>query len=105
MSPDGTLYEPSEYTPIDTKVPWNTKQKIRERNNEILYTNINNQYTEMHTAGVPRTQSRIWSQAELAADNALESFLALIMAAPRCCTVVMNSVFNLRKTQKFMKTS
>ena len=48
-----------------------------------------------HTSGVPRTQSRIWSQAALAADNALESFLALIIAAPRCWTVVMNSPFNL----------
>lgn len=36
------------------------------------------------TSGVPRTQSRMWSQAELAADNALDSFLALIIAAPRC---------------------
>lgn len=48
------------------------------------------------TSGVPRTQSRMWSQAELAADNALESFLALIIAAPRCWTVVMNSPCNLR---------
>lgn len=52
------------------------------------------------TFGVPRTQSRIWSQAALAADNALDSFRALIMAAPRCCTVVMNSVFNLPRTEK-----
>lgn len=37
----------------------------------------------------------MWSQAALAADNALESFLALIIAAPRCWTVVMNSAFNL----------
>lgn len=49
------------------------------------------------TSGVPRTQSRMWSQAELAADNALESFLALIIAAPRCWTVVMNSPCNLIK--------
>lgn len=48
------------------------------------------------TSGVPRTQSRIWSQAELAADRALESFLALMIAAPRCWTVVMNSPFNLQ---------
>jgi len=26
----------------------------------------------------------MWSQAALAADSALESFLALIIAAPRC---------------------
>lgn len=50
---------------------------------------------ELPTSGVPRTQSRIWSQAELAADKALESFLALMIAAPRCWTVVMNSPFNL----------
>jgi hypothetical protein len=37
----------------------------------------------------------MWSQAALAADSALESFLALIIAAPRCWTVDMNSVFNL----------
>lgn len=29
----------------------------------------------------------MWSQMALAADMALESFLALMMAAPRCCTV------------------
>ena len=51
------------------------------------------------TLGVPRTQSRIWSQAALAADNALDAFRALIMAAPRCCTVVMNSVFDLWETK------
>jgi len=47
------------------------------------------------TSGVPRTQSRMWSQAELAADNALDSFLALMIAAPRCWTVAMNSPCNL----------
>lgn len=47
------------------------------------------------TSGVPRTQSRMWSQAELAAERALESFLALMIAAPRCWTVVMNSSFSL----------
>jgi len=48
-----------------------------------------------HTFGVPSTQSRMWSHAALAADKALDSFLAFIIAAPLCCTVVMNSVFNL----------
>ena len=47
------------------------------------------------TSGVPRTQSRMWSQAELAADNALDSFLALMIAAPRCWTVAMNSPCSL----------
>lgn len=37
----------------------------------------------------------MWSQAELAADSALDSFRALMIAAPRCWTVVMNSVLNL----------
>ena len=46
------------------------------------------------TSGVPRTQSRMWSQAELAAESALDNFLALMIAAPRCWTVVMNSPFN-----------
>jgi len=37
----------------------------------------------------------MWSQAELAAERALESFLALMIAAPRCWTVVMNSPLSL----------
>ena len=39
----------------------------------------------------------MWSQAELAAERALESFLALMIAAPRCWTVVMNSPLSLLK--------
>jgi hypothetical protein len=39
----------------------------------------------------------MWSQAELAAERALESFLALMIAAPRCWTVAMNPAFSLRK--------
>lgn len=39
------------------------------------------------TSLVPNQMSLMWSQMALAADMALESFLALIMAAPRCCTV------------------
>jgi hypothetical protein len=37
----------------------------------------------------------MWSQAELAAERALESFLALMIAAPRCWTVLINSLFSL----------
>lgn len=39
------------------------------------------------TAGVPNQMSLTWSQIALAADIALDSFLALITAAPRCWTV------------------
>src|SRR5437899_105888 len=42
-------------------------------------------------SGVPRVQSRTWSMAALAADAALDAPRASMMAAPRCCTVVMNS--------------
>uniref|UniRef100_A0A0E9V1U1 Uncharacterized protein n=1 Tax=Anguilla anguilla TaxID=7936 RepID=A0A0E9V1U1_ANGAN len=33
--------------------------------------------------------SLMWSQMAFAADMALDSFLALMTAAPRCCTVDM----------------
>lgn len=39
------------------------------------------------TSLVPNQMSLMWSQMALAADMALESFLALMTAAPRCCTV------------------
>lgn len=39
------------------------------------------------TSRVPNHQSLMWSQMALAADMALESFLALMTAAPRSCTV------------------
>lgn len=39
------------------------------------------------TSEVPVQMSLMWSQMALAADMALESFLALMTAAPRCCTV------------------
>jgi len=50
----------------------------------------------------------MWSQAELAAERALESFLALMIAAPRCWTVVMNSPLSLikrRVTHQFLSAS
>jgi len=37
----------------------------------------------------------MWSQAELEAERALESFLALMIAALCCWTVVMNSPLSL----------
>lgn len=39
------------------------------------------------TSLVPNQMSLMWSQMALAADMALDSFLALMTAAPRCCTV------------------
>jgi hypothetical protein len=39
------------------------------------------------TGFVPNHQSLMWSQVALAADMALESFLAAMTAAPRFCTV------------------
>lgn len=39
------------------------------------------------TSGVPVQISLMWSQMALAADMALDSFLALMTAAPLCCTV------------------
>lgn len=39
------------------------------------------------TSGVPDQMSLIWSQMAFAADIALDSFLALMTAAPLCCTV------------------
>jgi len=42
---------------------------------------------KMPTSLVPFHQSRRWSQVALAADIALESFLAWMTAAPLCCTV------------------
>src|SRR5579859_1687320 len=41
--------------------------------------------------GVPKAQSRMWSMAAEAAEAAEEAPRALMMAAPRCCTVGMNS--------------
>jgi len=43
---------------------------------------------------VPKYQSLIWSTAALAADIALLSFLAAIIAAPLFYTVVINSLSN-----------
>src|SRR5215472_17577916 len=42
--------------------------------------------------GVPSAQSRMWSMAAEAAEAAEEAPRALMMAAPRCCTVGMNSL-------------
>lgn len=44
--------------------------------------------------GVPWSQSCMWFNTALAALAALDSFLAWITAAPRCCTVEMNSPWN-----------
>ena len=41
------------------------------------------------TSLVPVQMSLMWSQMALAADMALDSFLALMTAAPLCCTVCM----------------
>src|ERR1700740_2757113 len=41
--------------------------------------------------GVPRAQSRMWSMAAEAAEAGEDRPRALMMAAPRCCTVGMNS--------------
>jgi len=81
--------------------PWKPRypkiKKIKSyHNTRLVQLNIRKQVNHCQTSGVPRTQSRMWSQAELAADSALESFLALMIAAPRCWTVVMNSAFNLQ---------
>src|SRR4051812_20915613 len=46
------------------------------------------------SVGVPSIQSRTWSTAALAADAALDAPRASMMAAPRCCTVGMNSFSN-----------
>ena len=43
------------------------------------------------SAGVPRTQSRTWSRAALAAEAALEAPRASMIAAPRLATSGMNS--------------
>ena len=83
---------------METHVPWITKPKEKlEKNvkaNKCTWSNAIWDERES-TLGVPKTQSRIWSQAALAANNALDAFWALIMAKPRCCMVLMNSVFNL----------
>lgn len=47
------------------------------------------------TSGVPNQMSLMWSQMALAADIALESFLALMTAAPLCCTVCHTEVKRL----------
>mmetsp|Transcript_2223 Transcript_2223/g.5243 ORF Transcript_2223/g.5243 Transcript_2223/m.5243 type:complete len:228 (+) Transcript_2223:452-1135(+) len=68
MSPASIPYAPSppgDTTPIETHVP----------------------------AGVPLTQSRTWSHTDDAAESAEDSLRAAMMAAPRCCTVAMNSPF------------
>mmetsp|Transcript_20730 Transcript_20730/g.70529 ORF Transcript_20730/g.70529 Transcript_20730/m.70529 type:complete len:238 (+) Transcript_20730:1057-1770(+) len=57
-SPLGMPYEPSDATPMDVHVP----------------------------AGVPFTQSRMWSTAELAAESAEERPRILMISAPRCRT-------------------
>ena len=41
-------------------------------------------------SAVPRDQLRMWSMAAEAADAAEEAPRALMIAAPRCCTVGMN---------------
>jgi hypothetical protein len=69
---------------VDTSSHLKVKTKRIKRSKELKLT-----------SGVPRTQSRMWSQAELAAERALENFLALMIAAPRCWTVVMNSPLSL----------
>ena len=47
---------------------------------------------EVHVpSGVPWTQSLTWSHTDDAAERAEENFLAAMIAAPRCCTVVTNS--------------
>jgi hypothetical protein len=37
----------------------------------------------------------MWSQAALAADSEFDCLRALITAAPRCCTMLMNSSLSL----------
>ena len=48
------------------------------------------------TSGVPDQMSLRWSQMALAADMALDSFLALMTAAPRCWTVWIRNNRNVR---------
>src|SRR5512139_2997959 len=43
------------------------------------------------SSGVPSAQSRTWSMADEAAEAADDAPRALMIAAPRCCTVGMNS--------------
>lgn len=64
-----------------------------------------NERRSKRTFGVPRTQSRIWSHAALAAENALDSLRALIIASPLCCTFVIKSVFSLNHYQYYQKKS
>jgi len=61
IRPSGMPYSPFDGTPIDTQSP----------------------------AGVPSTQSRMWSMAALAAEATDEPPRASMMAAPRVCTVGM----------------
>src|SRR5678815_3187527 len=52
------------------------------------------------SADVPRCQSRMWSIAAEAAEAADDAPRALMMAAPRCCTVGMKvSSYHLRSTR------
>lgn len=80
---------------------WKEQEKQIESNEWIYEGKIKNTALSIGdekvrlTLGVPRSQSRIWSQAALAADNALDSFLTLRMTSPRCWTVVINSFCNL----------
>ena len=53
------------------------------------------------SAAVPRCQSRMWSMAAEAAEAADDAPRALMMAAPRCCTVGMKvSSYHLRSTSE-----
>lgn len=56
---------------------------------QICRDNLGKKINKMKafTSGVPVQISRMWSQMALAADMALDSFLALMTAAPLCCTV------------------
>lgn len=52
------------------------------------------------TSLVPNQMSLMWSQMALAADMALDSFLALMTAAPRCCTVCRRTARRRRFEEK-----